>query len=162
MTKDFKYTEKELATVRQYIAEGMTNQTEAYACHYNTKGLSRGAITKRACDFFAKEKIKLVVDQEKARVAEEFTADATSIKKMALRTAVVAFQEVKIEKGGRTYVKQYDPQTGLKALDMLNKMDGNYAPERKELTGADGGPIQTRSLSDFYDDLEAPADDADA
>ena len=162
MSTDYKYNDKELATVRHYIAGGMENQTEAYAANYKTAGVSRRTLTKRANDFFKKPKIGILLDQERARVSCEFVADAATVKKMAVRAATVAFQETHYERQGVKVVKQMDPQTGLKALDMINKMDGNYAPERKELTGADGGPIKTRTLSDFYDDLAAGAADADA
>jgi hypothetical protein len=42
-----------------------------------------------------------------------------------------------------------------KALDMAFKIKGSYAPERKEFTGANGGPIQTTNFPPDTDTIES-------
>ena len=42
-----------------------------------------------------------------------------------------------------TKIKLHSP---VEAIRELNKMQGNYAPEKRELTGPNGGPIKTESV----------------
>jgi len=43
-----------------------------------------------------------------------------------------------------------DNQTQLKALDMAYKVRGGYAAEKHEVTGKDGGPVQTETVLDRF------------
>ncbi|PDT81818.1 hypothetical protein [Sinorhizobium sp. BJ1] len=40
-----------------------------------------------------------------------------------------------------------DPRVAISAIAEANKMQGSYAPTKRELTGPNGGPIQTVDLT---------------
>lgn len=42
----------------------------------------------------------------------------------------------------------------IKYLDTAHKLRGDYAPEKKELTGKDGGPIETKDKTDVFEQIE--------
>ena len=52
-----------------------------------------------------------------------------------------------------------DPKAVVSALSEINRMNGNHAPVKSELSGPNGGPLEVRGLNDFYEDVEA--DNAD-
>ena len=93
---------------------------------------------------------------EIAKVAGVNTADFVSIDddgkphldltgvKRAQMAAVASVDSETTEFGVKARVKMHDK---LKALDMLAKMARLYPAERTELTGADGGPIQSANLN---------------
>jgi phage terminase small subunit len=72
--------------------------------------------------------------------------DLSGVKRRQL--AAVSAVEGPIVEGGRVVkapkIRMHDK---LKALDMLAKMARLYPAERTELTGADGGPIQSATLA---------------
>lgn len=47
-----------------------------------------------------------------------------------------------------------DRRTAIAAIAEANKMQGSYPPAKHELTGRDGGPVEVRSLADFYADIK--------
>lgn len=40
-----------------------------------------------------------------------------------------------------------DPRTSIAAIAETNKMQGDYAPSKTELTGKNGGPIETKDAT---------------
>ena len=85
--------------------------------------------------------------QERQQVLTEigrgrFADFMTNLTPEKLRSA--ALQELRITEGtgGKsTVIKLHDP---TKAIDLLNKMDGSYAPQKMEHTGKDGGPVEVQ------------------
>ena len=69
--------------------------------------------------------------------------DLTGVKR-AQMAAVATVDSETTEFGVKARIKTHDK---LKALDMLAKMATLYPAERTELTGADGGPIQSTTLN---------------
>jgi len=161
MTRVKNLTAQEKRAVEHFVATGMKSKTESIRAAYKTDNYKSATLHSKASQIFARPHVKDYIDKVIERQSERFDVEVTDIKRMLLRTARIGFQEVAFGRGDNQYVKQLDPQTGLKALDQLNKMGGNYAAEKRELTGPGGGPIVTRTLSDFYDELEG-ADNGDA
>jgi|SRR5580704_2174297 phage terminase small subunit len=75
--------------------------------------------------------------------------DLTGVKR-AQMAAVASVDSETTEFGVKARIKTHDK---LKALDMLAKMARLYPAERTELTGADGGPIQSASVNVHKVDL---------
>lgn len=45
-------------------------------------------------------------------------------------------------------VAKDDPRVAISAIAEANKMQGSYAPAKREITGANGGPIEYANLSE--------------
>ena len=80
--------------------------------------------------------------------------DLSGVKRRQL-AAVGAVEGPIIEEGRVVKGPKIKTHDKLKALDMLAKMARLYPAERTELTGADGGPIQSATLAVHKIDIEA-------
>ena len=86
----------------------------------------------------ANESIRKRVDEIKSRVAEK--AEWTAADRLqALKTIFDSHA-------------QNDARVAISAIAEANKMQGSYAPQRREHTGPNGGPIQTVDLTNVTDD----------
>src|SRR5580704_8324243 len=134
-----------------------------YANRLLKKARIRDAVDRRNAEIMAKlDFTPSRIIAEIAKVAGVNTADFVSIDddgkphldltgvKRAQMAAVASVDSETTEFGVKARVKMHDK---LKALDMLAKMARLYPAERTELTGADGGPIQSASVNVHKVDL---------
>lgn len=108
----------------QALAKGMT-ATDAYA-DAGYKG-DRTAASRLSTNV----NIGRRVDEIKSRVAEK--AEWTAADRLSALKDIFDRES------------KDDPRTAIAAIAEANKMQGSYAPEKRELTGKDGGAIQTES-----------------
>ena len=80
--------------------------------------------------------------------------DMSGVKRRQL-AAVNAVEGPIVEEGRVMKAPKIRMHDKLKALDMLAKMARLYPAERTELTGADGGPIQSTTLAVHKMDIAA-------
>jgi phage terminase small subunit len=80
--------------------------------------------------------------------------DLSGVKRRQL-AAVSAVEGPIVEDGHVVKAPKIRTHDKLKALDMLAKMAKLYPAERTELTGADGGPIQSATLNVHKMDIES-------
>jgi len=108
----------------QNIVSGMS-QREAYKKSYNAKNMADDTIDNKACKLFNSDKIRARYQELMKRL--ENKAIMTAEERMIWLTKVINC-DVKVKQEYDNEIKEYDPYMSdrLKALDMLNKMDGQY------------------------------------
>lgn len=108
----------------QNIISGMS-QREAYKNSYNAKNMADDTIDNKACKLFNSDKIRARYQELMKRL--ENKAIMTAEERMIWLTKVINC-DVKVKQEYDNEIKEYDPYMSdrLKALDMLNKMDGQY------------------------------------
>ena len=108
----------------QNIVSGMS-QREAYKNSYNAKNMADDTIDNKACKLFNSDKIRARYQELMKRL--ENKAIMTAEERMIWLTKVINC-DVKVKQEYDNEIKEYDPYMSdrLKALDMLNKMDGQY------------------------------------
>lgn len=131
-----KLTQKQEKAVLHYIENG--NKTKAFKYAYDTSRMKDKSINERASRFFSEIKVSTRVDEIRAK-AESSTILNTQQKKELL--TIIANHNAKILDGE----KMLDPASARAAIAELNKMDGDYSPNKLEHTGEDGGPIKTEN-----------------
>ena len=101
-------TPKQEKFVKSIVLEGM-NYTDAYRSAYNTKGMS---------DKTVNEKASLLKDQDKIRARIlELSKEIDSPKIMIVTKRAEKLSEL---------AESEDPNVVIKAIDLLNKMTGEY------------------------------------
>ena len=101
-------TPKQDTFVKAIVFEGM-NYSDAYKAAYDTKGMSAKTINEKASRLKDEDKIR-------ARIAE-LRAEIDSPKIMS---------EIKRAEKLSEFAESGDPDTAMKAIDLLNKMQGIY------------------------------------
>jgi hypothetical protein len=100
------------------------------------------AIAKEVAVLRSQESLIGSLDQKRAML--------WNIAQVCSKYAVISDEELvkEGEKGNAlATVLLADPKTAISAIAELNKMDGDHAAIRGEITGANGAPIQTESTS---------------
>lgn len=108
----------------QNIVKGMS-QREAYKNSYDAKNMADKTIDEKACRLFNNDKIKARYEELIKRLEDKTIMSAQE--RMAWLTKVVNC-DIKVKSETDSEVKEYDPfiSDRLKAIDLLNKMDGQY------------------------------------
>lgn len=108
----------------QNIISGMS-QREAYKNSYNAKKMADDTIDNKACKLFNSDKIRARYQELMKRLEDK--AIMTAEERMIWLTKVINC-DIKVKQEYDNEIKEYDPYISdrLKALDMLNKMDGQY------------------------------------
>lgn len=116
-------TAKQEKYVRNLV-QGMS-QREAYKKSYNAINMKDETIDKRASELFAKGEIKGRYEELLSKLEDE--AIMTAKERQEWLSKVIKGQ-VKIISGYGEDEKEYEPYMSdkLKAMDILNKMDGKY------------------------------------
>ena len=120
----------------QNIANGMS-QREAYKDAYNAK-YKNDAIDNKASKLFNKAEIKARYSELMAEIKDE--AIMTAIDRRKWLTNVI---------NGK--IKDADLNTKMKAMDILNKMDGEYVTNHK-ISGDKDNPLNIIDLSHLSTD----------
>ena len=113
----------------QNIVSGMS-QREAYKNSYNASKMADNTIDNKACKLFKQEKIRARYDELIRRLEDKTIMSAKE--RMIWLTKVINC-DVKVKQEYDNEIKEYDPYMSdrLKAMDMLNKMDGQYIEKLK-------------------------------
>lgn len=108
----------------QNIISGMS-QREAYKNSYDAKNMADDTIDNKACKLFNSDKIRARYQELMKRL--ENKAIMSAEERMIWLTKIINC-DIKVKQEYNDEVKEYDPYISdrLKALDMLNKMDGQY------------------------------------
>lgn len=113
----------------QNIVKGMS-QRDAYKNSYDAQNMADGTIDSKACLLFKKEKIRARYEELIKKL--EDNAIMTAQERMIWLTKVISGEEKEeiyiTQDGIETKVgnKNADLSTKMKAMDILNKMDGQY------------------------------------
>lgn len=102
-------TPKQEKFVKNIVLEGM-NYSDAYRNSYNTKGMSDKTINEKACRLKDQDNIRTRI--------KELSAEIDSPKIMTVTR--------RAEKLSEYAENAEDPNVAMKAIDLLNKMTGEY------------------------------------
>lgn len=111
----------------QALAKGMTAEKAYVEAGYKPNRHNAAALARE-------EHILTRVAELQAKVAEKATWSA--LERMAALQRIAE----RLEKD--------DPKVTISAISEANKMDGSYAPAKREITGANGGPIEYANLTE--------------
>jgi hypothetical protein len=127
----------------QILAAGGSAETAAAAAEYNTKGSSFRANARR---LIQRPDIRARVKELQGQVADRLV-DIT-----------VEFIEQSLAKIAAVNVSEDEIKASdvIAALRELAKIRGIYAPEKKELTGPDGGPLEIKTITRTIVEPEHP------
>lgn len=108
----------------QSLLKGMS-QREAYKNSYDASNMKNETIDRRASELFKNGKVKARYEELNKRAEDKAIMSAIERKKWLTK---VINCDVKVKQEYDNEIKEYDPYMSdrLKALDMLNKMDGVY------------------------------------
>ena len=108
----------------QNLLKGLS-QTDAYKKAYNTSKMKEKTIIEKASVLANKDNIRTRYEELNKRA--EYKAIMSAIERKKWLTKVINC-DVKVKQEYDNEIKEYDPYMSdrLKALDMLNKMDGVY------------------------------------
>lgn len=108
----------------QNLLKGMS-QREAYKNSYDASNMKNETIDRRASELFKNGKVKARYKELNKRAENKAIMSAIERKKWLTK---VINCDVKVKQEYDNEIKEYDPYMSdrLKALDMLNKMDGVY------------------------------------
>ena len=130
------------AYAENYVLYG--DQSKAWRVAFPESKCKPESVNVKASKFHTVVKVVLRIKELRSKLMkqteEEFNVTVSDLKKMLLMAA----------QGG--LVKRVDAQQNkvlnniagaVSAISEINRMDGNHAPTKKELTGANGGAIET-------------------
>lgn len=108
----------------QNIVKGMS-QREAYKSSYNAKNMKDDTIDNKACNLFKQDKIRARYEELLKRIEDK--AIMTAEERQIWLSKVVK-GDIKITREYDNEIQEYEPYMSdrLKALDILNKMTGQY------------------------------------
>ena len=113
----------------QNLIKGMS-QREAYRNAYNNNKTKDEIIDTRACELFKNSKVKVRYEELLKRLEDKAIMSAEERMKWLSK---VIKADIKVEREYDNEIKEYDPYMSdrLKAMDILNKMDGQYTTKRE-------------------------------
>lgn len=153
--KNNELTARERSAVEHYIKYG--SKIEAYRHAYDTSNQNPSTQHRASSRVFDRPEVQQAILEAQSRQTAQFDMESHQIKQMLATVAGKCIKNKMDRMGNQVPV---DPKAVVSALSEINRMNGNHAPVKSELTGAEGGPLVVRSLSDFYSDVEAESADA--
>ena len=108
----------------QNIVKGMS-QREAYKNSYNAKNMKDDTIDNKACNLFKQDKIRARYEELLKKIEDKTIMTA---EERQIWLSKVVKGDIKITREYDDEIKEYEPYMSdrLKALDILNKMTGQY------------------------------------
>jgi phage terminase small subunit len=149
-------TPKQEAFVLAYIETG--NASEAYRRAYPaSKSWKPEVVHVKASELLSNGKVVVRVDEIRGKVADKVVLDRVWVLERLMRNAKIAMGEEKVkltvkskdsEDTREVEVTDRDAAAANKALELLGKTDEvRLFADRIELSGKDGGPIETADVS---------------
>ena len=122
-------TQKQTNFCYAYLKTG--NASEAYRQAYNAKKMKTNVIANKASLLLTKGYIRVMIDSLRGKIEDEGILDFKQIQKMLSKKAL---EELNSD--------------GLKSIDILNKMSGNYAKDNTIKMSVD---FETSILKDIQE-----------
>jgi len=132
-------THKQQLFINHYLANGGNGTQAAKSAGY--KG-SYKTLNQVAMDNLEKPIIKKELDKERNRLKKITNATTENKRKMLWEAANRSMNDpIFNEEGKNTGISKFDNSGVVRAINELNKMDGDHAAVKNELTGKDGAPL---------------------
>ena len=139
---------QELKAIEHYIKHGV--KIDAYRHAYDTTNMKDTTAQRNAARLFDRPHVQLYILQTQTRQAEQFDVEVHEIKKMLMGAASLGLKQKVDHMGNRIAT---NISGAVAALAEINRMNGNHAPSKRQLMGPGDGPIEVRTLNDFYSDM---------
>ena len=136
MAKIRKVKPKESQAIKHYMLNGV--KIDAYAAAYKCSNMTRKTMQRRAAEVFDRPAVIFEIEKIETRQAKQFDMDVGAIKKV-LATVASACLKTKLDAQGNSV--PIDPGAVVGSMKEFNRMNGNYAPTKSEVTGKDGEPL---------------------
>ena len=146
-------SQQEQKSIDHFIKHG--KQIDAYRAGFKTSNMTDKTAHRNATRLFARPHVKAAVDATKARPAQQFDLEVFQIKQMLAGAAAAGLKMKTDRMGNRVPV---DLKGTVSALSEVNRMNGNHAAVKSEISGPDGGPVEVRTFADFYEDVAENGD----
>lgn len=135
-------TPKQEAFAQFYVLDGRPGS--AYKFAYNCTNMTDESIAVTASRLLQNVNVALRIHELVELRTEAFKISAE--KKKAWLEKIVQYSTIVVV--NRSGVEKLaDSRAAIAAINELNKMDGDLAATRKEITGANGAPIETRTMT---------------
>ena len=138
-------TEKQEAFAKA-LASGM-DQSDAYRAAYNAENMKNETIWNKASEMLKGDlgvRVRARVDELKAAVKQQSLKEFAWTREMSVKALVGVY-------------KEGTPAIKIQAVKELNNMHGFNAPVKQEISGPNGGPIETKTTKDLTDEELAAA-----
>lgn len=128
------------------VAKGMT-YIDAYKDAYNTENMKDDVIYVKASELNKNGKISVRIEELRSKAEDEAIMSAIERKKWLTKVINGEVTHTSYDSNGKAYENEAYISDKLKALDTLNKMDGEYTTKIE-------ADIQTEIIVEFddYDD----------
>jgi len=138
-------TKKQEAFCQAYI--NSDSASEAYRQCYDASRMKTATINVKASELLANGKVAVRVKelQEENKKRFEVTVDQKKAWLVEIVERSLQHEAVTDHDGSATGEYKFDASSAVRAINELNKMDGDHAPTKNEHTGKNGKPIQTES-----------------
>ena len=136
MAKIRKVKPKEDKAIKHFILNGV--KIDAYADAYKCSNMTRKTMQRRAAEVFDRPVVIAEIEKIKKRQAEQFDMKVGAIKKVLATVASVCLKTKLDAQGNHVPI---DPGAVVGSMKEFNRMNGNYAPTKNEVTGRDGEPL---------------------
>lgn len=142
-------TPKQEKAVQEFLING-GNKTAAYRVAYSTSNMKESTINENACRLFANSKVKARLEalQAKLEVKSEVNREWLQEKAKQLIERSLEAEPILTKSGDFTGEFRYDSAGAAKGIDIINKMQGNYAPKKKDVKTT----VVIKTIDDIYED----------
>lgn len=128
-----------------YILYG--DQSKAFRAAFPKAKAKPETVYVKASNLHKHDKIQVRIGELRKRMKdqseEEFDLTASKIKMLLAKAASMGMKTKLDAQGNKVPVSL---SGAVSAINEINKMDGNHAPTRGEITGRNGGPVQVLTL----------------
>ena len=139
-----KLTEREDRFVEHYSIHKKPSAAYRYA--YTTDNMSFDTVASEAYVVRTRPHVAYRLYEIETSATEKIIVSVAE-KKQWLKTIVEVSLQAVVDPKTLRDVLAGDPKAAISAIAELNKMDGHHAPKKNEITGKDGAPIETRSMT---------------
>lgn len=120
----------------QSIVSGMS-QREAYKNAYDAKNMADDTIDNKACNLFKTDKIRARYDELIQKLEDKAIMSAKARMEFLTRVIENVEEETAYDMFGNEFKKKASFKNKLAAVDILNKMDGQYITKIKAEVNSD-------------------------
>ena len=129
------------------------NASEAYRHAYNAGRMKQEVIAVKACELLKNGNVAVRVETLRAE-AQERTQITVEDKKLWLKEVIersLNHVEVKNHEGEGTGEYRFGAGDVIRAVNELNKMDGDHSAVKNEHTGANGEPLLPDTMTIIHE-----------
>lgn len=136
-------TERQSRFVQHFLASGNATQAAIQA------GYAESGASVEGARLLANAKIRAAVEDGRKQLSERLLIDREWVLRGLVENFSRAMQHspVRDKDGNETGEYRYEGSVANKAAELIGKLVGAFPSDKLEVTGKDGGPIQTEAVN---------------